>query len=104
LIRVGELCSDDVEKKKKIVFFLLDAALGSDSFKSLQSFLCLLLCLYEREKKIKIKIVKMVFLLLQNSLQDLKEIETKIVVFCSIGDGTCDGGKQATSVLGFLRT
>ncbi len=46
----------------------------------------------------------MVFLLLQNSLQDLKEIETKIVVFCSIGDGTCDGGKQATSVLGFLRT
>jgi hypothetical protein len=34
-------------------FFLLDVTVGSGSFKSLQGFLCLFLCLCKREKKKK---------------------------------------------------
>jgi hypothetical protein len=39
---------------------------------------------------------------LQNSLQDLKETET--FTFRNIGDGTCDGREQTTSVPGFSKT
>ncbi len=49
-----ELCSDGLQKQKIYLFiyffFLLDTALGSGSFKSLQGFFRLLLCLYAKER------------------------------------------------------
>jgi len=40
-------------KSKNFVFFLLSAMLGSNSFKSLQGFLYLVLCFYTREREKK---------------------------------------------------
>ncbi len=75
-----EFYNDGVQKH--IFFSLFDVAFGSDSFKSLQGFLHLLLCLAVRKK----------------------ERETETTTFRNIGDDICDGEKGTTSVPRFSKT